>query len=82
MIKIYQFEGCPYCARVISALQILNLKEEKDYKLVEASRGTPGRNEVIKLGGINQVPFLVDESIVMYESEDIILYLQNKFSKN
>ncbi len=78
MIKIYQFEGCPYCARVISALLILNLKEEKDYKLVEASRGTPGRNEVIKLGGINQVPFLVDESIVMYESEDIILYLQNK----
>lgn len=82
MIKIFHYDGCPYCARVISALQSLNLTEDNDYKLVEASRGTPGREEVLRLGGMNQVPFLVDDTISMYESADIIKYLQNKFTKN
>lgn len=82
MIQLFQYDSCPYCAKVISTLQSLQLKENKDYKLVEASRGTSGREEVLRLGGKNQVPFLVDDSISMYESDDIIKYLRNKFSKN
>ncbi|TGL57287.1 glutaredoxin [Leptospira ognonensis] len=80
MIKIYHYFGCPYCYRVLSALEALGLKVGKDYKLVEALRGSPGREEVVRLGGQSQVPFMVDGDVKMYESADIIHYLENKFS--
>lgn len=80
MIKIYHYYGCPYCYRVLSTLEALGLKDGKDYELIEALRGTPGREEVVRLGGLSQVPFLVDADVKMYESADIINYLQNKFS--
>ncbi|MGV3666033.1 MAG: glutathione S-transferase N-terminal domain-containing protein [Leptospira bouyouniensis] len=81
MIRLYQYDSCPYCYRVRQSIQALGLKEGKDYELVEARNGTKGREEVIRLGGISQVPFLVDGEIKMYESLDIIDYIQNKFSK-
>lgn len=62
------------------AMQELKLQEDKDYELVEASRDTKGRAEVIKLGGKSQVPFLVDGKNKLYESDDIIAYLKDKFS--
>lgn len=80
MIRLYQYDSCPYCYRVRQSIQTLGLTEGKDYILVEASYGTPGRDEVIKLGGISQVPFLVDGETKMYESLDIIDYLRNKFT--
>jgi glutathione S-transferase len=80
MVRLYQFASCPYCQRVLRLLDDLGLKSGKDYELVEASRGTPGRDEVINLGGASQVPFLVDADVKMYESSDIIAYLKRKFS--
>ena len=52
----------------------------QDYELVDAMRNTPGRLELLSLGGKNQVPFLVDEDegVKMYESKGIIAYLRNK----
>ncbi|EOQ88372.1 glutaredoxin [Leptospira yanagawae serovar Saopaulo str. Sao Paulo = ATCC 700523] len=79
MFKLYQYDSCPYCYRVRQTIEKLGLTEGKDYILVEARNGTPGRDEVIRLGGISQVPFLVDGDMRMYESLDIISYLQNKF---
>lgn len=79
MFKLYQYDSCPYCYRVRQTIEKLGLTEGKDYILVEARNGTPGRDEVIRLGGISQVPFLVDGEMRMYESLDIISYLQNKF---
>lgn len=59
----------------------LGLKMGEDYELVEASFGTPGRDEVVALGGLNQVPFLVDGNTQMYESADIVRYIEEKFAK-
>lgn len=81
MIRLYQYDSCPYCYRVRQFIQAFGLEKGKDYELVEARNGTKGREEVIRLGGISQVPFLVDGEIKMYESLDIIDYIQNKFSK-
>ncbi|TGL56757.1 glutaredoxin [Leptospira kemamanensis] len=79
MFRLYQYDSCPYCYRVRQSIEALGLLEGKDYVLVEARNGTPGREEVIRLGGISQVPFLVDGETKMYESLDIIEYLKNKF---
>jgi glutathione S-transferase len=82
MIKIYQFAACPFCQKVLRAVDELKLKEGSDYVLIEASRNTAGREEVVKLGGKSQVPFLVDDNTMMYESDDIVQYLRTKFSGN
>lgn len=79
MLKIYQYSSCPFCSRVQRTLDMLGLKKNVDYQLIEASRGTPGRAEVEALGGMSQVPFLVDGDVRMYESADIIQYLKEKF---
>ncbi|TGN08138.1 glutathione S-transferase N-terminal domain-containing protein [Leptospira ilyithenensis] len=80
MLRLYQYATCPYCQMVIRTMKNLGLAENKDFVLVEASRGTKGREEVVSLGGMSQVPFLVDGDTKMYESDDIITYLQKKYS--
>ncbi|PKA15192.1 MULTISPECIES: glutathione S-transferase N-terminal domain-containing protein [Leptospira] len=81
MMKLFQYDTCPYCAFVRGHFSEMGLKEGKDYELVEASRGTPGREEVLRLGGLSQVPFLVDGDIKMYESRDIVDYVKSKIQK-
>lgn len=81
MIRLYMMEGCPYCLKVRQAVSKLKLVEGKDFQYVPAGRGDKGRLEVIQMGGMSQVPFMVDGKIQMYESEDIIAYLEKKFSK-
>ncbi|MBM9501815.1 glutathione S-transferase N-terminal domain-containing protein [Leptospira sp. 201903071] len=78
-MKLYHFFGCPYCAYVRDEFSKMGLVPGKDYELVEASRGTPGRDEVVRLGGKSQVPFLVDDGATqMYESRDIVAYVKQK----
>ncbi|PJZ68599.1 glutaredoxin [Leptospira perolatii] len=77
-MKLYHFWSCPYCTYVREEFSKMGLVEGKDYELVEASRGTIGREEVIRLGGLSQVPFLVDGDTMMYESRGIVDYVKNR----
>lgn len=81
MLKIYQTAFCPFCTMVVQEARRMGLREGEDYQLVDAPRGTPGREELLKLGGLNQVPFLTDGNTAMYESRDIIMYLRNRFAR-
>ncbi len=75
MFKLYTYASCPYCAKVRSAFKEMGVQ----YEEIDAERGTPGSEELVKLGGKQQVPFLVDEKagISMYESNDIIHYARS-----
>lgn len=73
MINLFILTNCPYCRKVIDFLEInnfehklLNIDEQQNY------------DEMMKLGGKRQVPFLFDSdnNVVMYESDDIIEYLK------
>lgn len=77
MIELYQFESCPYCARVREVLSDLSL----DWISRTATRGSDQRKKLIELGGKEQVPFLVDpeHNVHLYESEDIIAYLKKTY---
>jgi glutathione S-transferase len=52
--------------------------------LIEAERNTPERDTVVELGGASMVPFLVDSNVTpevrMYESDDIIAYLEANYA--
>lgn len=78
MIELYVRFECPYCVKVIDFAKSTELKEGEDYILIESSKGTPGREKILEVGGQHQVPFLIDGDTSMYESNDIINYLKNK----
>lgn len=78
MLKLYTYATCPYCAKVRSAFETMKVEFEE----IDAERGTPGSEELVKLGGKQQVPFLVDEEagVSMYESNDIIDYARTRIA--
>ena len=79
MLELYDFEGCPYCRKVREVLCELDL----DYLVHPVAQGSPRRQELKELGGKVQVPYLVDPNTHtrLYESEDIIDYLNERYGK-
>lgn len=76
MIKLYVRDGCPFCIKVLKAVEKLGLVEGRDLSVVDAGPGTPGREVVVKTGGKAMVPFIIDGEMAMYESDDIIKYFE------
>lgn len=58
----------------------MGLVEDKTYEVINAAPGTTGRDEVLAIGGKGMVPFLVDGSTSMYESDDIVAYLKKHYA--
>jgi len=75
MLTLYVKTGCPFCAKVLAVGEDLGvefeLKNVADEGITE---------ELIARGGKRQMPYLVDSEngTEMYESDDIIEYLQTK----
>ncbi|MBP9841025.1 MAG: glutaredoxin [Simkaniaceae bacterium] len=70
---LYHFAECPYCKMVIKVIQqrgipveLRNIRENAEY-----------RNELVSQGGKGQVPCLFIDGRPLYESKDIITYLQS-----
>ncbi|XP_073099206.1 uncharacterized protein [Elaeis guineensis] len=77
-IEIYEFESCPYCRKVREIVSILDL----DVLFYPCPRSGPTfRPKVLQMGGKQQFPYMVDPNtgVAMYESDDIIKYLVDKY---
>lgn len=73
MIDLYIMETCPYCRKVMDFMD----KESIRYNKKDIS--IPANLEMLmKLGGMNQVPFMYDDGVAMYESDKIIEYLTTR----
>lgn len=72
MLLLYMLDECPYCKKVKNHLDKKNIS----YKALNITDPV-NLDELLHLGGEQQVPFLVDtdKNVKMYESEDIINYL-------
>ncbi len=77
LLELYDFEGCPYCRKVREVLSELDL----DYLEHPVAHGSPRRQELLRLGGKVQAPYLVDPNTgtQLYESDDIIDYLNETY---
>ena len=81
-IILYQYKACPFCVKVRRSLKRLSLPiETRDAKRCETAR-----EELLAGGGKLKVPCLrIDEGaekvLWMYDSKDIISYLQQQFSE-
>ena len=75
MFDLYILETCPYSLKVMNFLNSNGIKyNKKDITIPQ------NLEMLLKLGGMQQVPFLHDEenNVNMYESDDIIEYIKNK----
>lgn len=76
MLQLYVRDGCPFCRKVLDAAKDLGLREGSDLQIIDAAPGTPGRETVLEVGGKAMVPFMIDGEQVLYESDEIVAYLQ------
>ncbi|AEF55055.1 glutathione S-transferase N-terminal domain-containing protein [Marinomonas posidonica] len=79
-LALYQFFACPFCIKTRRAIYKLNLPIEKR----NAAEGSPHREDLFTGGGRIKVPCLRieenDKVEWLYESSDIIQYLEKRFS--
>lgn len=79
-LKLYEFEGSPFCRRVREVLTTLNL----DYEVYPCPKGGNKYRQIVKeKGGKLQFPFLIDENTgdQLYESQAIIHHLFKHYGK-
>ncbi|WP_114577610.1 glutathione S-transferase N-terminal domain-containing protein [Saliphagus sp. LR7] len=77
-ITFYELPGCPFCAKVRSKLEELDL----EYDSIEVPRAHGEREQVEEVSGQTGVPVLTDEAHGvegMPESSDIVEYLEETY---
>ena len=79
-LKLYEFEGSPFCRRVREVVTLLNL----DVEIYPCPKGGKKYRQIVKeKGGKRQFPFLIDENTgdQLYESQEIIHHLFKHYGK-
>lgn len=71
-LTLYYFPSCPFCVLVLDALDRLGL----DIPMRDINAEAGARDDLIKLGGKSQVPCLIIDGKPMYESGDIVRWLE------
>jgi len=80
LLKLYEFEGCPFCRLAREALTELDL----DVIIYPCPKGgTRWRPEAESVGGKQQFPLLIDDNTgeTMYEAADIVTYLRRHYGR-
>jgi len=77
-IQLYSMEGSPFCRMVREALDSLEIP----YIVHNVAKGSPRRDEFVKISGKMQVPYIIDENTdkKMFESDDIVNYLYGQYA--
>jgi len=79
-LALYQFHLCPFCVKTRRVIHRLGLNIE-----IRDAKSEPHKTDLVSKGGQYQVPCLAiqenGETRWMYESSDIIQYLEQRFSQ-
>ncbi len=75
-MKLYNIDGCGYCAMVRSVLDRLDI----DYEKIDVPWAHHERRNVFEVSGQYMVPVLVDGEVVMSDEYKIIDYLKKTYS--
>eukprot|EP01117_Protostelium_nocturnum_P012780 TRINITY_DN4729_c0_g6_i1.p1 TRINITY_DN4729_c0_g6~~TRINITY_DN4729_c0_g6_i1.p1 ORF type:complete len:273 (-),score=91.04 TRINITY_DN4729_c0_g6_i1:13-831(-) len=76
MLTLYVKESCPWSRKVREAFTVLDLDANVRPCPIE---GTKFRPELKRIGGKEQLPFIIDGDVKMYESKDIVEYLFDNY---
>jgi glutathione S-transferase len=84
MLELYQAEDCPYCQKVREKLMELGVSYVNHNPRTAENdvRNQQVLDEMVSLGGKDQVPFLVDHQhgTQLYESDDIVEHLEEHYA--
>ena len=72
-LVLYSRGSCPYCQRVLGYLRRIH----KTIPVKDIGRSPQYANELLQVGGKQQVPCLVINGKPLYESKDIIKWLES-----
>lgn len=78
-LDLYKFDSCPYCQRV---LKVIRDSGRTDITLHDTRESAEDRQFLIENGGKNQVPCLFIDGKPLYESLDIIDWLNAHLQEN
>ncbi len=71
-LTLYHYPTCPFCKVVFDCLERLNLEiPMRDLNVDEGAR-----EALIEIGGKGQVPCLIIDGKALYESADIVRWLE------
>jgi glutaredoxin 3 len=73
-LTLFKKDTCPYCMRVLQALEELGIT----LPLRDTAQDPQAREELVRVGGKATVPCLFIDKKPLYESADIIAYLTDK----
>ena len=77
-MKLYNIDGCGYCAMVRNVLDKMDI----DYEKIDVSWSHPERKEVYEVSGQTTVPVLVDGDTILSDEYEIIDYLKKTYPVN
>lgn len=73
MLELFKFDACPYCRKVMNYIE---QSGRKDIVFRDIRKEENSRQRLISTGGKEQVPCLFIHGTPLYESLDIISWLQ------
>ena len=75
-LELYKKDTCPYCQRVYKTLARLDLR----VRMRDIRQDASALETLVRVGGKKQVPCLFVDGKPLYESDDIIRYLEATFT--
>jgi len=75
-LELYKFDACPYCQHVFRAIERLGLPVRYRDILYEEAAATA----LVEGGGQDQVPCLFVDGRPLYESAEIVAFLEREFA--
>lgn len=76
-MALYYRASCPFCRRVLSFM------DERGIELELRDTTDPAtRDELVRIGGKQQVPCLLVDGAPLYESADIVAFLDRKLRED
>lgn len=77
LLELYYFDTCPYCQRVLRAIEKHNIK----VSFLDIYENTKHMQKLMHVTGRKTVPCLFIDGDPMFESLDIIAWIENNLSR-
>ncbi|MBR3225551.1 MAG: glutathione S-transferase N-terminal domain-containing protein [Atopobiaceae bacterium] len=77
-LDLYYYDACPYCQKVLRAIDRMGIKNKINFKNILQSQ--EAADTLVRVGGKRQVPCLFIDGVPMYESDDIVAWLTREFA--
>lgn len=73
-LKLYYMDVCPFCKKV---LRYMKKNDVDGVELMDIKADPKIQEELIRVGGMDQVPMLLIDGKPLYESDDIIQWFKD-----